>query len=229
MKTATGRKRAKNVRRSAPAAGKSGRKQSAPKARASGADVSKTPVSSSAEPKVETKVDAADRNVDQIRDILFGGQMRDYERRFAELSARLEQDAGRLRQDFETRVHALEKRVDEQFERHAKALRQEIADRGQSLDDLESRTQQAARTQRAELNASISNLQGDLAAADERLRTAMLELQNALKQVQERGENSLTQAREDLRRDKVSREDLAAMLAEVALRLKGQFDLGNLK
>lgn len=27
----------------------------------------------------------ADRNVDQIRDILFGGQMRDYERRFQEL------------------------------------------------------------------------------------------------------------------------------------------------
>ena len=25
---------------------------------------------------------AADRNVEQIRDILFGGQMRDYERRF---------------------------------------------------------------------------------------------------------------------------------------------------
>ena len=29
---------------------------------------------------------AGDRNVDQIRDILFGGQMRDYERRFIELA-----------------------------------------------------------------------------------------------------------------------------------------------
>ena len=30
-----------------------------------------------------------DRNVDQIRDILFGGQMRDYERRFQDLAERV--------------------------------------------------------------------------------------------------------------------------------------------
>ena len=30
-----------------------------------------------------------DRNVEQIRDILFGGQMRDYERRFLEITQRL--------------------------------------------------------------------------------------------------------------------------------------------
>lgn len=172
---------------------------------------------------------AGDRNVDQIRDILFGGQMRDYERRFAELSARLEQDAARLRHDFDTRVGALEKRMDEQFDRLAKSVRQEVQDRGQSLDDLESRVQQAARTQRSELNATISALQGDLGATDERLRAAIAELQGALKAAADRAESSLGQARDDLRRDKVSREDLAGMLAEVALRLKGQFDLGSVK
>ena len=31
----------------------------------------------------------AERNVDQIRDILFGGQMRDYERRFEEFGQRI--------------------------------------------------------------------------------------------------------------------------------------------
>lgn len=123
---------------------------------------------------------AADRNVDQIRDILFGGQMRDYERRFTELSERLDQEAQRLRHDTETRVAALEKRLDEQFDRLQKALRQEIQDRGQSLDDLESRVQQAARTQRTELSASIASVGSDLNAADERLRKALAELQAAL-------------------------------------------------
>ncbi|MBK8285079.1 MAG: hypothetical protein IPK97_09445 [Ahniella sp.] len=170
-----------------------------------------------------------DRNVDQIRDILFGGQMRDYERRFGELSSRLEQDAARLRSDFDSRVSALEKRMDEQFDRLHKALRQEVQDRGQSLDDLESRHQQASRTQRSEVNASISNLQSDLAATDERLRAVLADLQTALKVAGERADGALGQTREELRRDKVSREDLAGMLAEVALRLKGQFDLGVVK
>ena len=48
-----------------------------------------------------------DRNVDQIRDILFGGQMRDYERRFQELSERLDAEAARLRQDLEKRLRQL--------------------------------------------------------------------------------------------------------------------------
>ena len=36
-----------------------------------------------------TAVDDMDGNVDKIRDILFGGQMRDYEQRFADLEKRL--------------------------------------------------------------------------------------------------------------------------------------------
>lgn len=171
---------------------------------------------------------APDRNVDQIRDILFGGQMRDYERRFTELSDRLDQEAQRLRSDTEARVAALEKRLDEQFDRLQKALRQEIQDRGQSLDDLESRVQQAARTQRTELSASVASVAGDLNATDERLRKALAELQSALQKSAERADGNLSQTREEMRKDKVSREDLAAMLGEVALRLRGQFDLGQL-
>ena len=40
-----------------------------------------------------------DRNVEQIRDILFGGQMRDYERRFQELDARIAAELSRLRDE----------------------------------------------------------------------------------------------------------------------------------
>ena len=65
---------------------------------------------------------AADRNVEQIRDILFGGQMRDYERRFLEITQRLEQESQRLRADLDKRLTALEKRVDEQNDKLAKQL-----------------------------------------------------------------------------------------------------------
>ena len=91
---------------------------------------------------------AADRNVEQIRDILFGGQMRDYERRFQEMNQRIEGEFARLRADADKRLVALERRLDEQVEKLAKGLRQEVGDRNKALDDLESRLLQAARTQR---------------------------------------------------------------------------------
>lgn len=169
--------------------------------------------------------DNADRNVDQIRDILFGGQMRDYERRFQEMIQKLDLEAQRLRDDFERRSGAIEKRLDEQVDKLLKQLHKEVNDRGQALDDLESRVQQAARTARTEVNNTMASLQQDIGRGDERLRAATAELNAAIKQLSDAATGALTGARDELRAEKVSREDLAAMLTEVALRLKGHFDL----
>jgi low affinity Fe/Cu permease len=98
------------------------------------------------EPKKPAADGAADRNVDQIRDILFGGQMRDYERRFTDLHQKLEADLARMREAQDKRLAQIEKRVDDQLEKLNKLVRQEIDDRNGAVADLESRVQQAART-----------------------------------------------------------------------------------
>ncbi|WP_313920038.1 hypothetical protein [Tahibacter sp.] len=167
----------------------------------------------------------ADRNVDQIRDILFGGQMRDYERRFQELNQRIEADFEGLRQDQERRFAQLDKRLDEQVEKIGRALRQEVSDRAAATDDLETRLLQSARTQRSELTAAIDALNHELSSGEERLRAALAELDAALKEQAGRLTQSLTRSRDELRGEKVGRDDLAALLTEVALRLKGDFDL----
>jgi hypothetical protein len=167
----------------------------------------------------------ADRNVDQIRDILFGGQMRDYERRFQELNQRIEADFEGLRQDQERRFAQLDKRLDEQVEKIGRALRQEVSDRAAATDDLETRLLQGARTQRSELTAAIDTLNHELSSGEERLRAALAELEAALKEQAGRLTQSLTRSRDELRGEKVGRDDLAALLTEVALRLKGDFDL----
>ena len=168
---------------------------------------------------------AADRNVEQIRDILFGGQMRDYERRFQEMNQRIEGEFARLRADADKRLVALERRLDEQVEKLAKGLRQEVGDRNKALDDLESRLLQAARTQRGEISAAIEGLGRELGATDERLRGLLAELEATLESHSQRAVQALGAAREELRCENVGREDLAALLTEVALRLQGQFDL----
>ncbi len=167
----------------------------------------------------------ADRNVDQIRDILFGGQMRDYERRFQELNQRIEADFEGLRQDQERRFAQLDKRLDEQVEKIGRALRQEVSDRAAATDDLETRLLQSARTQRSELTAAIDTLNHELSHGEERLRAALAELDAALKEQAVRLTQSLTRSRDELRGEKVGRDDLAGLLTEVALRLKGDFDL----
>src|SRR6266545_6724972 len=47
-------------------------------------------------------------NVDKIRDILFGTQMRDYDTKFSRLEERLAKEAGDLRDDVKRRLASLE-------------------------------------------------------------------------------------------------------------------------
>jgi hypothetical protein len=168
---------------------------------------------------------AQDRNVDQIRDILFGGQMRDYERRFGELNARLEAELARMREAQDKRLLQIDKRIDDQLEKIGKLLRQEIQDRNRSIDDLESRLQQAARTARGEVAASLDAHAHELAATDERLRGVVADVQKATHARAGEADAAMTRLGAELRDEKVGREDLAALLAEFALRLKGDFDL----
>ena len=168
---------------------------------------------------------AQDRNVDQIRDILFGGQMRDYERRFQEFNQRLEAELVRMRDAQEKRLAQIDKRVDDQLEKIGKLLRQEIQDRNHSIDDLESRLQQASRTARGEVAASLDAHAHELAATDERLRGVVADMHKAAQARAGEVEAAMARLGGELRDEKVGREDLAELLAELALRLKGDFEL----
>lgn len=55
-------------------------------------------------------------NVDKIRDILFGSNMREYEKRFARLEERLTKSSDALREDLKKRFDTLETFVREEME-----------------------------------------------------------------------------------------------------------------
>jgi len=63
-----------------------------------------------ADPAV-TEDPAAGNNLDKIRDILFGAQVRDHERRFTKLEAQLLAEAAQLRHDLKERFAALEQYI----------------------------------------------------------------------------------------------------------------------
>lgn len=183
--------------------------------------VNKMGESKKAVPVTAEVVGDAAGNVEQIRDILFGVQMRDYERRFRQLHDKVDAELAELRQVQAARFEQFERRVDEQFASLNTLVRDEIQSCNQSIGDLDSATRSAARLSREQLDVAIGNVAADLADADRQLRGLIDEVGRQLLAQSSASEAALSRQANRLDDDKVGRGDLAAMLVELSSRLGG--------
>ena len=84
----------------------------------------------------DEKVDQlSDNNVEKIRDILFGGNMRDYDKRFARLEDRLISDIERLSQDVFKRFENLDNFIRAEFEDMSQKFQAEKNERKQEHEE----------------------------------------------------------------------------------------------
>lgn len=168
-----------------------------------------------AETEIAAQMPDGSGSVDQIRDILFGPQIREMEKSIARLEDRLAKEAADLRGDFKQRLEALESFAKEEIEDERKA-------RGSSIEDL---------------NRELASLSKDadkrLTKLDEQARTARKDLRKLiLDQSKKLGDeiqtkhdslsSTLDDEVTDLRTAKADREALAALFTELALRIKGE-------
>ena len=72
-------------------------------------------------------------NVDRIRDIIFGGQMRDYESKFGQFEERLAKETSELREDLKRRLASLEAYVKSELGALADQLSAEKDERHQAV------------------------------------------------------------------------------------------------
>ena len=79
--------------------------------------------------QTDMSAENADGNVEQIREILFGGQMRDYERRFADLEERLTRNVEQISQRFENRLEQLDAFAKRELEKFSELMQQERSTR----------------------------------------------------------------------------------------------------
>ena len=168
---------------------------------------------------------AAGGNVDKIREIIFGGQMRDYERKFSRLEERLSKEASDLREDGRRRLDALENFFKQELEALGERLRAEQRVREES-----------AQSQSQALRDTGQTLERKLAQFEEQTARGQRELrQQVLDQSKTLGEE-IRQKHDDLRallerevaalgNDKTDRAALASLFTEVALRLSNEFSL----
>lgn len=164
-------------------------------------------------------------NVDKIREILFGGHMRDYDKRFARVEERLAKNIESLRNDLKKQLDALEAFIHEEVEAVNERLTAERAERTTALKELE-RALREADTRSEKL---FAQLEESLAKGTAELRTRLLEQSKTLAGEIEEKHRALSALLErdvqTLQNDKTDRAALADLFTELALRLKKDFAL----
>lgn len=173
---------------------------------------------------VGSEADRGDQKMEQIRELMFGGVAREFDRRLKEMADGLKEAIAANDEEGRKRIAALETRLDTQIERIQVQLRQEAAARAAALDDLDTRIGQAQRTQRGELSAILQRHEDEAAAGEARAREALSALEAQARQSIQALKDALNTSRAQLNDEKLAREDLADLMAELSLRLRGKQD-----
>jgi len=166
--------------------------------------------------------------LDKVRDILFGGQAREFERHFARMEDRFTKMAAELREDLKKGIDALEtyakKEVDTLYER----IRAESTERGAAVKTLTQDLQAVSETATQKLNQFDEQTSKQF----RELRAQLLEQSRTqsedLRQKYAELMGALEHAIQELRSNKTDRAVLAALFTEAAVRLQNEFRLpGN--
>lgn len=166
--------------------------------------------------------DAATGSVDQIRDIIFGSQMKEYERRFQRLEEHNRQRIEELHAEIGKRLDAIAAFARREFEAHGERLKSEESNRSETFQALSSQLGDAVRA----LSGSIGTQAHKQTNEAEDLRRQLADLSQSLSAEIRRmhGESSqrLDQAVRMLDDAKVTRKALSEMLLDMAARLSGE-------
>ena len=160
-------------------------------------------------------------SLDQVRDILFGGQMRMVDARLRSLEERIALEQSTMRNELSRKITELEEASKKEFAAHAERLSTERAKRA---DDLKSLS--------VELKESLKNLERRhvkfeeaTSLADSEVRDQLMKHSAAfsaeLSRTSERLTTELDRAASALRADKVDTTTLVATLNEMATKLTG--------
>jgi DNA anti-recombination protein RmuC len=164
-------------------------------------------------------------NIDKIRDIIFGAQMRDYDKRFVRLEERLLKEAADLRDDTRRRFDTLETYIKNELAALAERLKADAHRRDELNDDLGRQLQETARG----IERKLAHLDEQNDQAQRELRQQLLDqskrLNDEIRQKYDELTAALAREASELRHDKTDRAALADLFTELAMRLNNQFHL----
>jgi hypothetical protein len=164
-------------------------------------------------------------NVDKIRDILFGSQMRDYETRFSRLEETVVKETSEIRESNRRRFDQLEQYIKREFEALDARLKAEREDRSDSASQHSRELTELGET----LRRRLRDLDDRGMTVERDLRSQLLqqskELTEEMHSRLDEVATLLEKRFQELRHGKTDRAALATLFSEVALRLNDQFQI----
>ena len=164
-------------------------------------------------------------SLDKVRDILFGHQMREVDRRFTRLEERIAKEARDLKDEIRSRLDAFEQFVKGETESLSSQVRNEQAER---LEGDAKQARELADATRA-FERRTTTLDEQQSKNQREIRQQLLEqhqrLSDDLRHKVDEVLATLAHEARELRHDKTDRQALAALLKEMALRLTDELQL----
>ena len=172
--------------------------------------------------KADAAADDAERggNVDKIRELIFGSQMRDYDTKFTRLEDRLLKEASDLREDIKRRFATLEAFIKSELGALDEADKGERKERIASVKELADEAKAAAKG--SEKKSALTEEQN--AKAQRELRQLIFDeskrLAEEIEQKYAAAASDLGREAKDIRGSLTDRHSLADLFTELSLRLK---------
>ena len=160
-------------------------------------------------------------SLDQVRDILFGGQMRMVDTRLRGLEERISLEHATLRNDLSRKIGELEEASKKEFAAQAERLSAERTKRADDLKALSAELREALKSlERRHVKFEEATSQADAEVRDQLMKHSAA-FSAELTRTAERLTSELDRAASSLRADKVDTTTLAGTLTEMAARLTG--------
>ncbi len=186
--------------------------------------ISGKPVESSEKDKPQemAAMDAEAGHIDKIRDIIFGRQMADYEKRFAQLENRITSQIDTLREETDERIKALKDLFQRQNETFTERLKDEQTRRGRDGKAISMELAKVEKSLLKSIDALSAQQIQDVQSLGDQLSALSGELSDELHINQVEASKNLEQAFQELDDAKLARRALSQILMEMAGRLSGE-------
>ena len=169
--------------------------------------------------------DGGGENVDRIREILFGSQQREFEKKLARFDERLAGEAATLREESKKRFDSLNLYIRSEMESMAERVKSEQEERAEKVGQLGRELKELAKVTEkrlTQLDELVSKNQRDVR---KQILDQGEELSGEFRRLHQEIKSSVERSVQELNADKPGRSALANLFTEMALRLNNEFNI----
>jgi len=160
-------------------------------------------------------------NVDQIRDLIFGSQLKEFDERFETLGKTLKSVEDKLLQTFKEAHQKLQKEtersleaLEQKIDNLATATQKERTKLKELIDTTDETMQTQLRNQKDEFLTKLKIIKENVEDENEKMHQNLAQMKAQI-------ERALDEGLADLGEEKLSRDAMAGMLLDVAMKIQG--------